>query len=210
MPMRKRLPYRAAKRAFDVTASIMLAFAAAPLMAGISICIRKESAGPAIFIHDRVGENGRPFRMLKFRSMKTGSEDLEATLNDDDLEAYYQEYKLTNDPRVTRIGRLLRRSSLDELPQLLNVIRGEMSLVGPRPVMESELAFYSEEDRKKFLSCRPGITGYWQVSGRNDAEYQTGKRQQLELYYADHASLLLDAVILLKTPAAVIFRKGVR
>ena len=205
-----RLPYRVVKRIFDVSASAVLVGITAPLMAGISICIRKESPGPVFFSHDRVGENGRHFRMHKFRSMKTGSEDLEATLNDDDLEAYYQEYKLTDDPRVTRIGRKLRHNSLDELPQLFNVIKGDMSLVGPRPIMESELGFYTADEQRRLLSVRPGITGYWQVNGRNEATYQTGRRQELELYYADHASLLLDALILIKTPAAVFLGRGAK
>lgn len=208
--MSVRLPYRVVKRVFDVSASTVLLGITAPLMAGISVCVRSESPGPVFFSHDRVGENGRHFRMHKFRSMKSGSEDLEAALNDADLEAYYQEYKLTDDPRVTRTGRKLRHSSLDELPQLFNVIKGEMSLVGPRPIMETELGFYTEDEQRKLLSVRPGITGYWQVNGRNEATYQTGKRQELELYYADHASLFLDALILLKTPAAVFLRKGVR
>ena len=204
------LPYRVVKRVFDVGASAVLVGITAPLMAGISICIKSESSGPVLFSHDRVGENGRHFRMHKFRSMKTGSEDLEATLNDEDLEAYYQEYKLTDDPRVTKIGRKIRHNSLDELPQLFNVIKGDMSLVGPRPIMESELGFYTADEQRRLLSVRPGITGYWQVNGRNEATYQTGRRQELELYYADHASLLLDALILIKTPAAVFLGKGAK
>ena len=206
--MRVSLPYRAVKRITDVSASTVLIVITAPLMAGISICIKTESPGPVLFSHDRVGENGRLFRMHKFRSMKVGSEDLEATLNDDDLEAYYQEYKLTDDPRITRIGRKIRRCSLDEIPQLFNVIRGDMSLVGPRPVMESELGFYTEDEQRRLLSVRPGITGFWQVNGRNQATYQTGRRQELELYYADHASLRLDIMILLKTPVVVFLGKG--
>ena len=208
--MSARLPYRAVKRVFDVSASMVLVGITAPLMAGISICIKSESSGSVFFSHDRVGENGRHFRMHKFRSMKTGSEDLEATLNDEDLEAYYQEYKLTDDPRVTKIGRKIRHNSLDELPQLFNVIKGDMSLVGPRPIMESELGFYTADEQRRLLSVRPGITGYWQVNGRNEATYQTGRRQELELYYADHASLLLDALILIKTPAAVFLGKGAK
>ena len=179
-------------------------------MAGLSICIKTESPGPVFFSHDRVGESGKHFRMHKFRSMKVGSEDLEAALNDDDLEAYLKEYKLNDDPRVTRIGRWIRYWSLDELPQLLNVIKGDMSLVGPRPVMESELGFYTEDEQQRFLSVKPGITGYWQIHGRNEATYQTGSRQRLELYYVENASPLLDLNILIKTPTAVLCRKGAR
>ena len=208
--MRTSLPYRVVKRVFDVSASIVLVGITAPVMAGLSICIKTESPGPVFFSHDRVGESGKHFRMHKFRSMKVGSEDLEAALNDDDLEAYLKEYKLNDDPRVTRIGRWIRYWSLDELPQLLNVIKGDMSLVGPRPVMESELGFYTEDEQQRFLSVKPGITGYWQVHGRNEATYQTGSRQRLELYYVENASPLLDLNILIKTPTAVLCRKGAR
>lgn len=208
--MRTSLPYRVVKRVFDVSASIVLVGITAPVMAGLSICIKTESPGPVFFSHDRVGESGKHFRMHKFRSMKVGSEDLEAALNDDDLEAYLKEYKLNDDPRVTRIGRWIRYWSLDELPQLLNVIKGDMSLVGPRPVMESELGFYTEDEQQRFLSVKPGITGYWQIHGRNEATYQTGSRQRLELYYVENASPLLDLNILIKTPTAVLCRKGAR
>jgi lipopolysaccharide/colanic/teichoic acid biosynthesis glycosyltransferase len=138
--------------------------------------------------------------------MKVGSDDLEAVLNDEDLERYYQEYRLTDDPRVTSIGRFLRKTSLDELPQLINVLEGSMSLVGPRPVMEKELENYSPEERYIFLSVKPGITGLWQVSDRNETTYQSGKRQQLELYYVKNVSLLSDICILLKTPVALLKR----
>lgn len=206
--MDKRLPYRIIKRTFDAAASAALIGITAPLMAVISVLVKAESHGSAIYVHERVGKGGRRIKVLKFRSMRPGSDELEAVLNDEDLEEYYQEYKLREDPRVTEIGRMLRHSSLDELPQLFNVLQGSMSLVGPRPVMESELAFYTPDERERFLSVKPGITGYWQVSGRNDATYQSGRRQQLELYYSDNASLLLDTYILLRTPAAIIRKKG--
>lgn len=206
--MGKGLSYRFIKRAFDITASAALLGLSAPLMAVISFLVRAESEGPAIFVHDRIGKDGAHIRVLKFRSMRTGSDDIEKTLSDEDTEAYYLEYKLRNDPRITETGRRLRNSSLDELPQLVNVLRGDMSIVGPRPVIESELGFYTDNERKRFLSVKPGITGYWQVCGRNDAGYQSGRRQELELYYADNASLRLDAWILLRTPRAVMKRRG--
>lgn len=140
--------------------------------------------------------------------MNMDADNLEAILNDQDLEEYYQEFKLKKDPRITEIGRKLRRSSLDELPQLFNVLNGSMSLVGPRPIMETELDFYSEEEQTRLLSVKPGITGLWQVSGRNEITYASGERQELELYYADNPSFLLDLRILMKTPAAIIGRKG--
>ncbi len=207
--MTHRLLYNAVKRTFDITASAALIGVTAPLMAAVAVLVKSESRGSAIYVHERSGRGGRRIKVLKFRSMKPGSDDLEGILNDEDLEAYYQEYKLKDDPRVTEIGHKIRLTSIDELPQLFNVLQGSMSLVGPRPVMESELEFYTENERERFLSVKPGITGYWQVCGRNNATYQSGRRQQMELYYADNASLMLDAWILLKTPFAVLKKKGV-
>jgi len=206
--MVKQQPYRTIKRITDVLGSAALLGISAPAFVVISIMIKKESDGPIFFVHERVGLNGKPVRIYKFRSMRTGSEDLEAELNDEDLEKYYQEFKLKNDPRITETGHKLRRISADELPQLINVIQGNMSLVGPRPVTVEELKFYSEDEKAKLLSVKPGITGYWQVNARNDATYQSGKRQQMELYYVENRSLLMDLGILLKTPVAVIRKRG--
>ena len=206
--MVKQQPYRTIKRITDVLGSAALLGISAPAFVVISIMIKKESDGPIFFVHERVGLNGKPVRIYKFRSMRTGSEDLEAELNDEDLEKYYQEFKLKNDPRITETGHKLRRISADELPQLINVIQGNMSLVGPRPVTVEELKFYSEDEKAKQLSVKPGITGYWQVNARNDATYQSGKRQQMELYYVENRSLLMDLGILLKTPVAVIRKRG--
>lgn len=206
--MVKPLPYKAIKRTIDIVGSAAMLGISAPAFAVIAAMIRKESEGPVFFVHERVGLNGRPIRIYKFRSMRTGSEDLEAELNDEDLEKYYQEFKLKNDPRITETGHKLRRISADELPQLFNVIMGNMSLVGPRPVTAEELKFYSDDERARLLSVKPGLTGYWQVNARNDATYQSGKRQQMELYYVDNRSLLMDLGILLKTPLAVIRKRG--
>ena len=206
--MAKSKPYHIIKRALDIAGGTALLGISLPLFAVVSVMIKSESEGPVFYIHDRVGYKGKPIRIYKFRSMKTGSDDLESTLNDKDLEAYYQEYKLKEDPRVTEIGHKLRKTSIDELPQLLNVIGGSMSLVGPRPVMKGELDFYSEEEHKLFHSVNPCLTGYWQVYARNDATYQSGKRQEMELYYAKNESFLLDLRILAATPLAVIRKKG--
>ena len=198
--------YAAAKRAFDIAGSVALLITASPLFIISSALIKAESSGPVFFVHKRVGLRGRSIRIYKFRSMRTGAENTEAILNDEELEQYYLEYKLINDPRITETGRLLRKTSMDELPQLINVIQGRMSLIGPRPVTESELRFYSEDERKKLLSVKPGLTGLWQVSDRDVATYQSGIRQKTELYYVDYASPVLDLKILLMTPAAVIRR----
>lgn len=198
--------YPVIKRAFDIAGSAVLLMASAPVSLAAAVVIKAESPGPVIFVHKRVGLDGRSIRIYKFRSMRAGSEKTEAMLNDEELEQFYLEYKLRDDPRITETGRLLRKTSMDELPQLINVIQGRMSLIGPRPVTESELSFYTEDERKKLLSVKPGLTGLWQVSDRETFTYQSGLRQKTELYYVDNASCALDLRILLKTPAAVIRR----
>ena len=200
--------HRIVKRGFDIAGGAALLAASLPAFAVISVMIRKESDGPVFFIHRRVGQGGKPIGIYKFRSMRAGSEDLEAALNVRDLEEYYREFKLKNDPRITEIGHILRKNSIDELPQLINVLQGRMSLVGPRPVTEEELNYYSDEERARFLSVKAGLTGYWQVYAGNDATYRSGKRQQMELYYADNESIILDMKILLKTPLAILRKRG--
>ena len=175
-----------------------------PVFIVASTMVKAESSGPVFFMHERAGLGGKHFKVYKFRSMNEGSEQIEASLNDDELESYYREFRLDNDPRVTKTGRFLRHSYLDELPQLINIIQGNMSLVGPRPITEQELEFYSYDDRKRLLSVKPGLTGYWQVFGKNRATYQNGERMRMELFYADHASLLLDMMIFLLTPASAL------
>ena len=154
------------KRAFDVTGAVLLMAASFPVVISASAAIKAETPGSILFIHNRIGENGKKIRVYKFRSMHKGAENLEASLNDEQLESFYREYKLNNDPRVTKSGRFLRRTYLDEIPQLINILKGDMSLVGPRPVTEEELELYSDEDRARLLSVRPGLTGYWQVFGK--------------------------------------------
>lgn len=207
--MKGHKTYRIIKRGLDAAGACAMLAVSLPAFAVISVLIRRESPGPVFFVHERVGRNGKPISIYKFRSMRTGSEDIEAALNDEDLELYYREFKLKNDPRVTEIGRYLRKMSIDELPQLLNVIQGTMSLVGPRPVVREELDYYTEEEQRLLLSVRPGLTGYWQVYARNDATYQSGRRQEMELFYVENESPLLDLKILLNTPVAVIRKRGV-
>lgn len=196
--------YRMVKRAFDVTGSVLLMAISAPAVLIAAAAVKSETPGNVIFVHKRIGENGRIIKVYKFRSMHKGAENLESSLNDEELEAYYREYRLKDDPRVTKSGRLLRRTYLDEIPQLINILKGDMSLVGPRPVTEEELKLYSDGERTRLLSARPGLTGYWQVFGKNRATYQNGERIRMELFYADHPSIMLDAVILLLTPASII------
>ncbi len=200
-------PARLLKRFFDLAlATVLLVLAAIPL-AYIAWRIQRDG-GPAIFAHQRVGQSGKPFPCFKFRTMGMDAEqklrDLLAT--DPTVKAEWErEFKLRNDPRITPIGHFLRRTSLDELPQLFNVIRGEMSLVGPRPIIEAELSRYGD-DVDYFLMVRPGMSGLWQVSGRNNVDYDT--RVYLDTWYVKNWSLWYDIAILFKTIRVVLRRDG--
>jgi lipopolysaccharide/colanic/teichoic acid biosynthesis glycosyltransferase len=196
------------KRALDILGASTLLLLCWPVFAGIALAVRADG-GPAFYAHERVGRGGRRFGCLKFRSMVTDSAERLAALLASDPAAraeWEATRKLKQDPRVTWIGRLLRASSLDELPQLINVLRGEMSLVGPRPVIQAELSAHYGAAAEHYLSVRPGITGLWQISGRNDTTY--AERVALDVRYAVNPSLLADVVILLRTPAAVLARRG--
>ena len=171
------------------------------------LIIRLESPGSPIYRQERIGYRGQPLRIFKLRTMVADSDDVEKHLSPEQLAQWRSERKVEDDPRVTRVGRFLRKTSLDELPQFLNVLAGSMSIVGPRPVVEEELEAYGS-DVDEFLSMRPGITGWWQVSARNDATYCDGSRQELELYYVRNATLALDARVFLKTFAAIFEKTG--
>ncbi|GGO17165.1 exopolysaccharide biosynthesis polyprenyl glycosylphosphotransferase [Microbispora rosea subsp. aerata] len=195
---------RLVKSAFDkVVAAVFLLILAIPMLV-IAVVVRATSPGPALFRQTRVGRYGREFHMLKFRTMVVDAERLKPVL----LECNESDgvlFKIRNDPRVTRVGQLLRRYSLDELPQLLNVLRGEMSLVGPRPPLPAEVEQYGADVHRR-LVVRPGMTGLWQVSGRSDLSWEESVR--LDLRYVDNWSLMLDLQILWKTWSAVTGGKG--
>ena len=198
-PRRGGAAYRAVKRAFDLAFSA--AVVAVGLVPGLLLCaaIRLDSPGSPIFRQERVGLGGRRIGIYKFRTMVADAhEHPERYMTPEQLETWRREQKLDHDPRVTRIGRVLRRTSLDELPQFLNVLRGDLSVIGPRPVTEAETWEYGEA-RDLVLSVRPGITGWWQVTARNGATWETGERQMLELFYVRHASLALDLRIFVRT-----------
>jgi exopolysaccharide biosynthesis polyprenyl glycosylphosphotransferase len=204
------------KRAIDVTASITALTLLSPLFLAIAIAIKLTSKGPVLFQQERVGQYGKHFTFLKFRSMYV--------LNDSKIHRDYVKkfisgketckqgdgnggaYKLTRDPRITRVGHFLRRTSLDELPQFLNVLRGDMSLVGPRPPIPYETEIYDIWHRRRFLEVKPGITGLWQISGRSRLKFDEMVR--LDIKYARDWSLWLDFKILLATPRAVLSCDG--
>ena len=199
--------YLFAKRFFDVIFSVAaLALLAVP-MALIILLIKIESPGPAIFVHNRFGKNGRPLPLLKFRSMHLNAEQMIKMFTPEQKEEWEQNFKLEDDPRITKIGSFLRRTSLDELPQFINILKGELSLVGPRPIVEEELERYGSE-KEKFLSVTPGLTGYWQAYARSSCTYE--QRMEMELYYVDHANFWWDIKIMLATVGAVLSRRGAK
>ncbi len=192
------------KRAFDLSVSFAALALLSPLMALISLLVKTTSPGPVLFKQERVGLNGRRFLCLKFRTMVQNAEELKGDLEHLN-EVSGPVFKIRNDPRVTPIGRVLRKISLDELPQLWNVLLGEMSLVGPRPPIPGEVEKYQRWQRRR-LSMRPGITCLWQISGRSELDFDTWMK--LDLQYIDHWSLALDFIILIKTVPAVLSARG--
>jgi exopolysaccharide production protein ExoY len=196
------------KRALDIAIASFALVVLSPLFLFVAILLRLTDPGPVFFGHKRVGLGGRSFRCLKFRTMCTDADAVLQRLLATDPEAaaeWQATRKLLNDPRISRVGRVLREYSVDELPQLINVIRGEMSLVGPRPVVTAELIRYGNA-AVHYLSARPGITGLWQVSGRSDTTYAA--RVALDARYVAEWSLRGDAIILLRTVPAVIGARG--
>lgn len=203
-----RTGYRAVKRIFDIMAAGSGLVVLSPVFLILALLIWREDRGPVFFRHMRVGFQGKVVPILKFRSMRVGAERLEDFLTEEQLERYHKEFKLEKDPRITKTGNFLRRSSLDELPQLWNILKGDMSVVGPRPIVQDELENYSEEEQRKLLSMKPGLTGYWQAYARNNARYETGERQAMEMYYVENASIWLDVKILFKTVQQVVSQDG--
>ncbi len=195
---------RASKAVLDRTAAALLLLLVSPLLAGMALAVRLDSRGPALFRQVRVGMGGRTFEVLKMRTMVQDAEELKATLQSEN-EADSVLFKMKRDPRITRVGAFLRKTSLDELPQLINVLRGDMSLVGPRPHLPGEIA-EMDSDTLRRLAVRPGITGLWQVSGRSDLTW--AESAALDTYYADNWSLSGDLMIGARTVKAVASTKG--
>ncbi len=198
---RSQLATNDAKRAFDVVGALTILALIWPLLLGLMVWVRRHDGGPALFRQTRVGREGAEFTCLKLRSMSVDAEERLAELEARD----HVLFKSQDDPRVTRPGRIIRRFSLDELPQLWNVVRGEMSLVGPRPPLPAEVELY-EDDMLRRLNVLPGMTGLWQVSGRSDLSWEDTVR--LDLYYVDNWSMIQDLLILARTVSAVLASRG--
>jgi exopolysaccharide production protein ExoY len=201
------LPGEAAKRVLDIVGAVLLAVLLSPLLLVVGIALARDR-GPIIYSHSRTGRHGRTFGCLKFRTMVPNADQALRDLLHQDPQLHlewHRDHKLRNDPRVTTIGRFLRRTSLDELPQLWNVIKGDMSLVGPRPVVREEWQRYGRH-LDTYLAAKPGVTGLWQVMGRSDSCYR--RRVALDSYYVRKRSLLLDIFILLRTVKVVLYGRG--
>lgn len=195
------------KRLIDIVVSLLVIVVAFIPGVILAIVIALQSKGAPFYSQERLGLGGKHFKLLKFRSMVADANDVEKYFTPEQLREWQTERKLDNDPRVTGIGRFLRKTSLDEFPQFINVFKGDMSIVGPRPIVDEEISHYGDR-ASEFLSCKPGITGWWQVEARNDADYASGRRQALELYYVRHASATLDWNIFKRTFGAVFHGTG--
>lgn len=198
------------KRCIDIILSLLGLIILSPVFLLIAILIKKEDHGNVFYKHKRIGHMNKDIYIYKFRSMtnkyKTFDEFYQ-TLSDEQKQEWDENFKLENDPRITKIGNFLRKTSLDELPQIINILKGDMSIIGPRPVVNDEIEKYSNQ-KAKFLSVKPGLTGYWAANGRSATTYED--RIKLELYYIDHCSLLLDIKIFFKTIISVIQKEGAK
>lgn len=193
------------KRLIDIIGALIGLILLSPIFLIVAIAIRLDSKGPIIFGHTRKGLGGKDIKVYKFRTMYQNSQEIFDNFTKEQKEEFYKNFKLENDPRITKIGEFLRKTSIDELPQLINILNGTMSIVGPRPIVEKEVALYDEYATKLF-SVVPGLTGYWQANGRSDTTYE--ERIKMDMYYIDNKSLWLDLKIIFKTFGSVIKGEG--
>ena len=203
--MNQRKLYLLIKNSLDFLTSLVFLIIGFPFFLLIAILIKFSSRGPIFYLHERLGKKQKKFNCIKFRTMHPEAEDIlqNLLLNDEIIRKEYLEtHKIKNDPRITNIGKFLRKTSLDEVPQFINVLKMEMSIVGPRPIVEEELAKYGDSITK-VQSVKPGITGLWQVSGRNNLSY--GKRIYLDLLYSKHYNFLMDLRIIIRTFGVILF-----
>lgn len=195
------------KRFFDILLSFLAIVILSPLLIVLAILVKTTSKGPVFYKHKRIGRKGKPFYMLKFRTMKNDNRPIEQQLSKEQIEQFYREFKVDNDPRITKMGKFLRKTSLDELPQLFNIFVGQMSIVGPRPIIDIETGKYGLT-KNVLLSVRPGLTSYWACHGRSSVDYT--ERVNMELYYIKHKSLWMDIKIIFLTAFKVFKRDGAK
>ncbi|MEG2289460.1 MAG: sugar transferase [Clostridium sp.] len=203
----KNKSYFVVKRIIDIIGSLAGLIVLSPVFLILSIIVRWDSKGPIFFAHDRLGEKGNIIKIYKFRTMVINAEELLNNLSSEQKKEFAENFKLENDPRITKVGNFLRKSSLDELPQLLNILTGELSIVGPRPIVEKEIENYGIYG-DKLLMVKPGLTGNWQANGRSDTTYE--ERVQMDMDYIDNRSIWMDIKIIFKTFTAVIKKQGAR
>ena len=200
-----KINYMSVKRVFDLVISTIGLIILSPIFLILAIIVKLDSKGPVFFAHTRYGKNGKKFKMYKFRTMYENAQDMINDFTPEQMKEWKENFKLQDDPRITKVGKFLRKTSLDELPHIVNIIKGDLSIIGPRPVIEEELEKYGE-NKEKFLSVTPGLTGYWQANGRSSTTYE--QRMEMELYYIDHISPKLDFKIFFKTIESVIKKEG--
>ncbi len=198
------------KRTFDIVSSGLFLIVFSWLYLILAIVVKCSDGGKVFYKHKRVGKNGKDIYLPKFRSMKKNADKLEDMLTPEQLEQYKREYKIDNDPRITKVGAFLRKTSLDELPNVWSIFIGDISVIGPRPLMREEAEEKYGKDMDKLLSVRPGMIGWWAANGRSNCTYESGERQKLELYYVDNCSSGLDLKIIFKTIVGVFKRDGAK
>lgn len=204
--------YRILKRAMDASLALVGLIVLSPVLYVVALAVRMTSYGDIVYYDTRVGLGGKPIRVMKFRTMYAdANRHPERYMTEEELRIFERERKLDNDPRQTKVGRFLRRTSLDELPQLVNILCGDISIVGNRPITEKELhRYYTDDERALLYEMRPGLTGYWQAYGRSAVTFSSGKRQEMDMLYAKNASFLFDCRIFFRTFYAVFAAKGAK
>ena len=203
---KKKPVYSFIKRALDIFFSVLALILLSPFFLIVAIWIKVDDPkGSVFFSHKRVGKNGKVISILQFRTMVENAEELIKSFTPEQKAEFEANFKLENDPRITKVGNILRKTSLDELPQLLNIIKGDLSIVGPRPITEAETEFFGNY-KKLLLSVKPGLTGFWAANGRSNITYR--RRRAMEIYYVKNRSLLLDTKIIFKTALSVLKREG--
>ncbi len=199
--------YDFVKRFADIVCSLVAIILLSPIFIITSIAVKTTSKGPIIFVHKRVGKNEKEIGIYKFRSMVMNAEELIEEFTPEQKAEFQKNFKLENDPRITKVGKFLRKTSLDELPQLFNILKGDLSIVGPRPIVEAETKIYGGY-KDMLLSVKPGLTGFWAANGRSNTNYK--RRRAMEIYYIKNRSLLFDIKIIFKTIISVFKAEGAK